>query len=128
MISFLLSLCLVNQQERAWRVSQHDNGAGSWLSKWFNAEPYQRDEDSTWHNSTPTDDSSSIHGQHGNSPLPAVDSRIYHTNKKHRKIAKLQLGDAFAMQNKVTFLLLAWALVALLGIVWVLHKLIRLLG
>lgn len=109
-------------------MSQHDNGAGSWLSKWFNAEPYQGDEDSTWHNPRPTDDSSSIHGQHGNSPLPAVDSRVYHTNKKHRKIAKLQLGDAFAMQNKVAFLLLTWALVALLGIVWVLHKLIRLLG
>ncbi|KAF1355410.1 hypothetical protein BDV97DRAFT_395775 [Delphinella strobiligena] len=129
MISFLLSLCLVNRQERAWRVSQHDNGAGSWLSKWFNAEPYQHDKDPTWHsNPTPTDDSSNIHGQHGNVPLPAVDSRIYHTNKKHREIAKLQLGDAFAMQNKVTFVLLAWALVALLGIAWMLHKLVRLLG
>ncbi|KAL1304633.1 hypothetical protein AAFC00_003597 [Neodothiora populina] len=128
MISFLLSLCFVTRQERAWRVAQHDNGAASWIRRWFYSEPYQD-------LNSPTAQSGSCKGTdvsaalHASLPAGAEDSENWYTwRKKHRKMAKLQLKNAFAMQHTVAMILVAGALFSLIFVVWALRRALYLLG
>ena len=123
MITFLVSLCVVTRSERAWRASQHGAATESWLSSWFGEKsPYQVQHDSTWQDAS--GDCGGSGEVHGNVPVPAVDTVKWFTRKKHRKMAKLQIGDAFALQNRVAAVVIASAFVSLLGTVWALHRLL----
>lgn len=124
MISFLLSLCIVDRQQRAWRVAQHQPDSGSWwkmLSPWWNAEPYQSPHDSTWGHAVQVDGLS--HGAHGNVPATTVDTVHWHTRKKHRKMAKLTLSDALDMRGRMAFALVAAGLLGLVATTWLLKRL-----
>lgn len=84
--------------------------------KWFHSEPYQEPADSTWQRtSADTSDTTELHG---NVPNSAVDKETWHTNRKHREMAKLSLREAFALQHTVEAWLIIWAIIAFLGIVW----------
>lgn len=115
MISFLLSLSFVDRHERAWRVAQHDDGSQSWLSRWLSAEPYQRPKDSTWQSDGTGD-------VRGTVPSPTIDKERWYTHKKHRKMARLEFGQAFSIQNKMVVLVIIWALIAVFCIVFVLKR------
>lgn len=123
MLSFLLSLCVVTQQERVWRTTQQNNNSASWVLKWFGAEPYQRPHDSTWH-ATPAV-TSDLYNQGGIVPVPPVDQETWFTRKKHRKMAKKRVGEAFAIQNRMIILLVSSALVLLLVTTWAVQKTIQ---
>ena len=116
LITFLISLCITTEGERVWRTSQHEDGTGLWLTRLLNAEPYQHPPDSSWHDVDNLADRSSL--------KPAVDKRQWFTHKKHRRMARLRVGEAFAIQQKVGVMLFIWALVALLCIAWVMRKLV----
>lgn len=114
MVSFLLSLCIVNRQERAWRVAQHDGGGLSRLTRltrWFNSEPYR---DSA-HVDTPsagTSDAANLQ----------VNPDVWYTRKKHREMTSLRLREAFGLQHKIAILLISCIAVAVLGIFWALRN------
>jgi hypothetical protein len=117
MISFLLSLYVVDGQQRAWRVSQHQHhGRPQWKWTWWNAEPYQS-HDSTWQHAVPAI-TTLLDGASANVPAPAVHTETWHTRKKHRKMAKLSISDAFNMRESMAFTLIAVGLLALIAVAW----------
>jgi hypothetical protein len=88
MISFLLSLLVVDRQQRQWRLSQHAPGSDTSLwSRWWSPEPYQQAVGSAWR--------------------PQYSWR-------RRGIAKLQLNDVFAVRGRVLVALALWTAVGLL--------------
>ncbi|CAD0110389.1 unnamed protein product [Aureobasidium uvarum] len=122
MISFLLSLCVVDSQHRAWRLAQQaDSEPWPWWKKlspwtWWNAEPYQSPQDSTWQHAVPA--TSLSDGANGTVPVPAVNTDRWHTRKKHRKMAKLTISDAMNMREEMAVALVTAALIGLVVVVW----------
>ncbi|KAG9520358.1 hypothetical protein E4T50_15711 [Aureobasidium sp. EXF-12298] len=122
MISFLLSLCVVDSQQRAWRLAQQaDSEPWPWWKKlspwtWWNAEPYQEPHDSTWQHAVPA--TNSPEGADGSVPVPAVNTDHWYTHKKHRKMAKLTVSDALNIREEVAIMLVAAALIGVILIVW----------
>lgn len=110
MISFLLSLLVVDHQERRWRLSQHASGSDrfrtyfSW-GAWLDPEPYQDAHD---HKSAPVAGDTSFNG--------------WYRRKKHRAMAKLEFNDAFDMRGRVLVALLAWCLLVGCAIVYAVRR------
>lgn len=121
MISFLLSLFIVDRQQRAWRVAQHEHHMDPWWKRlspwiWYHAEPYQSHHDSTWQHAVPA---TSPSGEaYGSVPAPAsaVEAESWYTHKKHRKMAKLELSDAWDMERSMAFVLVTAGLLGLVTV------------
>lgn len=101
MVTFIISLFLVDRQQRQWRLSQRaSNNASHW--SYFHPDPYQSSGSSAW--------------SHKNNDNSAVRPAVKHTDsfqgwyarKKKGAIAKLEIGDAFEMRKRVLVALLAW--------------------
>lgn len=108
MVTFILSLFLVDRQQRQWRLSQRaSQSTPSWLP--FDPEPYQDSGTSVWCHSD------SGKPQHGSPPRRAGSFRGWYARKKKRSIAKLQMSDAFEMRGRVLVALIAWAVLGLLA-------------
>lgn len=108
MVTFIISLFLVDHQQRQWRLSQHASGPESaWhrLSAWTGGpEPYQDSGSGTW-------------GHRAAADRPAAPGRTasfqgWYARKKHRAIAKLEMRDAFEMRGRVLVAMIAWTLLA----------------
>lgn len=113
MLSFLLSLSVVDLQQRRWRTSQHSIGHESFWFRlthpsWLNSEPYQDSRDSTWKQTdkrgTWNTGEDAFHGWYG--------------RKKKRAIAKMEFGDAFELRGRVIYALLAWTLISGLALTY----------
>lgn len=133
--SFIFSLFLVNRRTRAYRVAEHpQSGSSSWWTrfspwKWIDPEPYQDPSDSTWL------DANASKPQGSNGSVPGVDGQAeldkgkrkrnrWAVGKKHRKVAKLELSEAFDMRWKIMVVLgIAWTL-GFLAVVWSAKKLV----
>lgn len=113
---------MVDNNQRAWRIAQHKGNAGTWgLSRlapwsWWSAEPYQRSEDSTWQPSGDTNHDTQ--GVPGNVPAPSTNKEKWVTHKKHRKMAKWELGEALEVRSKVAMALVIWTLVGTALMFW----------
>jgi len=110
--SFLLSLLVVNRRYRAWRVSEHPPASTSFWSRislrnWLDPEPYQSPADSTWRRA-----------QDSNEHVSQSQREKWFTQKKHRKIARLEIGDAFDLSKKVMVFVGSIFVVGALGVAW----------
>ncbi|KAI8935920.1 hypothetical protein NX059_007428 [Plenodomus lindquistii] len=129
-ISFIVSLFLVNHRNRARRRKAHTTYSSilSYLapSSWLDPEPYQDPTDSTW-------------GREGHPghvgphdaigpPMQAAHDgdkqktkKSWHLNKKIRRVAKLEINDAFEMRGRIIAVML---LMMVLGSVamWMVSK------
>ncbi|SMR55181.1 unnamed protein product [Zymoseptoria tritici ST99CH_1A5] len=89
-ISFILSLRLVERQHREWRLAQHAPGAEAsslWSRWWSSPEPYQQ--------------------------TPATQWRPQYSWRR-RGIAKMQMNDVFAVRSRVVVALAFWTALGLL--------------
>lgn len=133
--SFLLSLFLVNAQDRARRAAAHTSPS-SYLtyifpSSWLDPEPYQNHYDSTWGHRgaaghvepndaiAPRDgqlvDTSDAGGREGKK---RKEKQSWHLHKKIRKIARLEVSDAFESQGRVIVMMAATLVFTVIGF-WV---------
>ncbi|KAF2239201.1 hypothetical protein EV356DRAFT_166335 [Viridothelium virens] len=101
--SFLLSLFLVDRRNRAYRVSEHPTTStvASVLSriapaKWWDPEPYGT------HNG----------GNDGSGDRP---KQPWYIKKKHRKIAKMEVSEAFELRTSVIFGIVVTMMTVLIG-------------
>ncbi|KAJ4988334.1 hypothetical protein SVAN01_06112 [Stagonosporopsis vannaccii] len=132
--SFLLSLFLVNAQNRARRTAAH-TPPSSYLtylfpSSWLDPEPYQEHTDSTWGRRgaaghvEPNDAIAPKDGQlDGTGESKGNEGRkkrkqSWHLHKKIRKVARLEVGDAFESQGRVIVLMGAALVFSMIGL-WV---------
>ncbi|KAF2630848.1 hypothetical protein BU25DRAFT_334793 [Macroventuria anomochaeta] len=134
--SFLLSLFLVNAQNRARRTAAH-TPPSSYLtylfpSSWLDPEPYQDHNDSTWGRRgatghvEPNDAIAPKDGQldgtreekQGKDTKEGKRKESWHLNKKIRKIARLEVGDAFESQGKVIVVMVTMMVFTVIGF-WV---------
>jgi len=123
MIAMILSLSMVDFRQRQWRLSQHaasNDGFWTRLTDWshLHPEPYQDVQDSTWKH---------IDKQATQTPIDPPSQR-YYTRKKHRAVAKLELGDALAMRGRVLIALIIWGLIGLVTLSLAARRLSRWLG
>lgn len=121
MITFVLSLSVIDFRQRQWRLSQHASDHETFwfqLTYWsslLHPEPYQDSRDSTWkHN-----DKTALQ-----SP-PNTAFQGWYTQKKHRAVTKMEISDAFEMRGRVFVALLAWAAVGVFGLTFVVKRLYR---
>lgn len=113
MVSFLLSLFLVDRQHRSWRKAQHSTASESIWTRlmhpsWLvDPQPYQDSRNSTWKR----DDS-------GTKPkmVPEPTYQGWYSRKKHRAVAKMEIGEALEMRGRVVLALAAWAVVGLFAV------------
>ncbi|KAF2168926.1 hypothetical protein M409DRAFT_52910 [Zasmidium cellare ATCC 36951] len=97
-ISFILSLLVVERQQRQWRLSQHAprHEASTWAQFGFhNPEPYQESTETTWH--------------------PRL-------SWKRRGIAKQQMRDVFDMRGRVILALVAWTLLGIVAVAYAFRR------
>lgn len=123
MISFIISLCVVDNSQRAWRVAQNEGNTGLWgLSRlaplsWWNAEPYQRFEDATWQSSG--DMTNEMQDSQGIVPVPNINTEKWFTHKKHRRMARWELGEALEMRSRMAVALVVWVFVGAALMAWI---------
>ncbi|KAJ4318358.1 hypothetical protein N0V94_004488 [Neodidymelliopsis sp. IMI 364377] len=129
--SFLFSLFLVNAQNRARRTAAH-TPPSSYLTylfpaSWLDPEPYQDHNDSTWGRRGATG-----HVEPNDAIAPKAGQldgardegerkkrkKSWHLNKKIRKIARLEVSDAFESQGRIIVVMVAAMVFALIGF-WV---------
>jgi hypothetical protein len=135
--SFLLSLFLVSAQDRARRTAAH-TPPSSYLtylfpSSWLDPEPYQDHKDSTWGRRgatghvEPNDAIAPKDGQlDGTGEANAAKEgkkkkkrkESWHLNKKIRKIARLEVSDAFENQRRMIVVMVAMMAFTFVGF-WV---------
>lgn len=111
--SFLLSLFLVNRSDRARRHTSSSRSSTllSYFSPyaWIDPEPYQDPTNSTWerrgstthvapHDAISPRDADSDAAQQKKEKQK---QRSWHLNKKIRKVARLEISDAFEMRGRV---------------------------
>ena len=113
MVSFLVSLFVVDRQQRQWRLSQHSSGSDSiWfrLTHWSlaNPEPYQDFTDATWKHK----------GSAAAQSYPETVFNGWYTRKKHRAVAKMEITDAFEMRGRVIAALLTWSILGVLALAY----------
>jgi hypothetical protein len=113
--SFIISLFLVERQNRSWRASEHAsaNAAHSFwsavsLRNWLDPEPYQDPSDSTWGDANDDGAAKQDTGQPGRTK--------WFARKKHRKMAQLQLGQAFDMSETVMLCLIGACTVCIVAV------------
>ncbi|KAF3005719.1 hypothetical protein E8E13_006082 [Curvularia kusanoi] len=137
--SFLLSLSLVNARDRARRAAAHTppNSYLTYLfpSSWLDPEPYQDHTDSTWgwRGSTAghVEPNDAIAPKEGQLDGPSDEKRSekkkakgkrkresWHLNKKIRKVARLEVSDAFEGQGRMMVLMAAALVFSVVGL-WV---------
>jgi len=116
-ISFLLSLFLVNYRNRARRTEAHSPGFSllTYLapSSWLDPEPYQDPDDSTWGRRgtighvEPHDAIGPRPDEPGEEkPKQRKKKKSWHLNRKIRKMAKLEIGDALEMRGRMIVVML----------------------
>ena len=113
MVAFILALFVVDHQQRSWRLSQHVSGSQSiWdrLTQWslLGPEPYQDPDSATWQHKSGAADRPS--------PQRTGSFHGWYAHKKHRAMAKLQIGDAFEMRGRVLLALIAWSVLGILAV------------
>lgn len=119
MITFIISLVLVDEQQRQWRLSQHaPSSPPAWrrFAHWSGSqpEPYQDSDTSEW--SQRAGASSRPASQRANS------FQGWYARKKKRAIAKLEIGDALDMRGRVLVALIAWAVLGALALYYALRQ------
>lgn len=97
LVAFIISLFVVDNQQRQWRLSQHVNSTGSsWLRYPFaSSEPYQDVPGAKW--------------------MP-------HFSWKRRQIAKAEIGDVLEMSPRVIVVLVAWCVLGLLALAFAVRR------
>ncbi|KAF1998079.1 hypothetical protein P154DRAFT_267932 [Amniculicola lignicola CBS 123094] len=119
--SFLLSLFLINRSDRRARLISHPpnpTATPSLLSyfspsSWIDPEPYQSPSSTTWdrRNSTShVEPNAAIN--HGTQTRKR---KSWHLHRKIRKVARVEIGDAFEMQWSLVIVLLAAGVVLGVG-------------
>lgn len=109
--SFLVSLFLVNYRNRARRTAARAPSfpllTYLFPSTWLDPEPYQHPHDSTWDR---RDSSRHVEPHDAISPGSASQTggtqlrkkrTSWHLHKKIRKVARLEIGDAWEMRGRV---------------------------
>jgi hypothetical protein len=102
MVTFIISLFLIDRQNRHWRLSQHASSLKpAWRTHWSfsHPEPYQDSDSSTWGHST----------SHRPEPRHTGSFQGWYARKKKGAIAKLEIGDALEMRGRVAMALFAWS-------------------
>ncbi|OAL53329.1 hypothetical protein IQ07DRAFT_357767 [Pyrenochaeta sp. DS3sAY3a] len=107
--SFLLSLFVVNYRDRARRreaqTSHYSLIEYFYPSTWLNPEPYQDPGDSTWDSRAAAghvEPNSAIAPKQGAQSVGgAKKQKSWHLNKKIRKVATLEISDAFEMRGRI---------------------------
>jgi hypothetical protein len=113
-ISFILSLSLVDFRDRTYRAREHSSrpNSGGWslneLRQWLDPEPYSEPETDEW---LPLTDSSQYQvtglEYNGNEPyIKEHGGQKWVRRKKHRAVAKMQLGDAWDLRRSIMVMLL----------------------
>jgi hypothetical protein len=123
-ISFILSLSFVNIRDRANRTYSHSGTsflAYLYPSSWLDPEPYQDPDNSTWGRkgaTTHVEPSDAISPKSSVSPTEGgkKSKRSWHLNKKIRKMAKLEVSDAFEMRGRVIVVMLVMMALASVGL------------
>ena len=93
-MSFLVSLFVIERQQRQWRLSQHapPQESSAWSQFGMQSpEPYQESRGTTWH--------------------PRLSWR-------RRKVAKAELANVFEMRGRVVVALVIWTLVGFVAIAY----------
>lgn len=114
MVSFIVSLFLVDRQARQWRLSQHASSPKpAWRTHWSNLhpEPYQDADSSAWGHSSSSRAEPRRTGSFGG----------WYARRKKRAIAKLEIGDAFEMRGRVAVALFAWTVLGVLAFLYAIH-------
>ncbi|KAI9695773.1 MAG: hypothetical protein M1820_008445 [Bogoriella megaspora] len=97
--SFLLSLFLVDRDNRAYRVSQHSSASSFFHrilpSEWWDPEPYET-------------------GNHGSNRGADERKKPWYIKKKHRQVAKLEVTDAFELRTRVLFVMIVGMLTVII--------------
>ncbi|KAH7391785.1 hypothetical protein BKA66DRAFT_412844 [Pyrenochaeta sp. MPI-SDFR-AT-0127] len=106
--SFILSLFFVNYRNRARRTNAHSSHsflAHFYPSTWLDPEPYQdssnpsRDGSGSGGRLEPHDAIGPRKGEY--SPGGKKKSKSWYLNKKIRKVAKMEIGDAFQLRSRI---------------------------
>ncbi|KAF2033797.1 hypothetical protein EK21DRAFT_97924 [Setomelanomma holmii] len=138
-ISFIVSLSLVNLRDRAHRTYEHSSASFLtylYRSSWLELEPYQDPDDSKWGRGGSIGhvepcDSISRTGEEQKEGKQKK-KRSWHLNKKIRKVAKLEISDAFEMRGGVIVGMLAMiffgSMVLWMGMKWLVLSTIRALS
>jgi hypothetical protein len=130
----------VNFRNRANRTRAHSGTSFLtylYPSHWLDPEPYQDPDDSRWDRRglvghvEPNDAISPKQGGQDESKTRKKKKRSWHLNKKIRKVAKLEVSDAFEMRGRVIVgmvVLMAFGSLALwIGVRWLLVSLVAFL-
>jgi hypothetical protein len=108
MVTFIVSLFLVDRQNRQWRLSQHASSPKpAWGTQWskLHPEPYQNASSSAWgHSSSSRPEPRRIGSFQG-----------WYARRKKGALAKLEIGDAFEMRGRVAVALFAWTVLGVLA-------------
>ncbi|KAH7072981.1 hypothetical protein BKA63DRAFT_55129 [Paraphoma chrysanthemicola] len=124
-ISFILSLSFVNLRDRAQRTYAHSSASFLtylYPSSWLDIEPYQDPDDSRWSrpDSTghvePSDAISPENGEQMDGKHKGKSS--WHLHKKIRKVAKLEISDAFELRGRVIVMMVVVMALGLAGM-WI---------
>ena len=119
MVTFIVSLFLVDRQNRQWRLSQHASGAEpAWRAHWpyYHAEPYQDADSSAWGHKK--SDSSASQPEQGDTGS----FQGWYAREKKRAVARLEIGDAFAMRGRVAVALIAYTILGMLALVYAVRR------
>jgi hypothetical protein len=121
--SFILSLLLVDRRYRTWRLSEHPPPNSTFWSRislrsWLDPEPYQDPTDTTWQNSS---DDNKGHVPHPNRAK-------WFMQKKHRKVTRLEVSEAFDMSGRVMVFVGSLLVMGVLGLGWAANQALRAVG
>ncbi|KAF2876329.1 hypothetical protein BDV95DRAFT_625608 [Massariosphaeria phaeospora] len=132
--SFLISLALINRSDRARRHQQRQTTPArnsllayltpsTWYRHFQDPEPYQDPSSTAWSSSTST---SSHHEPHAAISPRAPDLQTqsqsrnkrtsWHLHKKIRKVARLEISDAFEMRRRVIVVMVGVLVVCGVGV------------
>jgi len=122
-VSFIVSLFLVERQDRSRRVAEHPPTNNTFWSRisfshLLDPEPYQDPQDSTWRHAKPN--GASVQDNKGDVPHP--DKKRWFRHKKHRKMAKLEFSDAFELRGTVMMCLVGLFIFGALSIGWAVKR------
>jgi len=125
MISFILSLFVVDARQRQWRLSQHSSSpppASRWarLSSWLDPEPYPESRDHDHDRQQTGGRPSAAAPPHHQHDSGAFAGWYKHTMQK--TMAKLEITDAFEMRGRVLVALSAWLIIGLIATVYALRR------
>lgn len=116
MVTTIISLILVDEQERRWRLSQRAESASVWqrLTHWSKT-PYQDAGTSAWsHRRSPRRADPAEHH-------PTPSSNWFYRRRKGA-IARLEIRDALEMRGRVLVALIAWAFLGMLALYYAMRR------